>query len=177
MTIPRAASAGALLLVLLCGCAPSTPSAPTPSVSRDGCPLTVSDAWAKASDSGMTAAFGRLDNPTGGAVSIVSATSPAAATVQLHEVLVGADGSSTMAPKAGGFVVPAGGSLTLAPGGDHLMLMDLVAPVRAGDDVALQLVTDTGARCAVTASARTFAGAGETYAPTPMATSMEMPTP
>jgi hypothetical protein len=181
MKIALRCAVAALALTLVAGCSSSSTSGdPTTDATGPGparCPLTVADAWAKAADSGMTAAFARLDNATGSDVTIVTATSPAAAKVELHEVLVGADGSSTMAPKAGGFVIPANGSLTLAPGGYHLMLMQLTGPVRAGDEVAVTMVTADGAHCLVQASARTFDGGSESYAPNASASPMGMSTP
>jgi copper(I)-binding protein len=38
-----------------------------------------------------------------------------------------------------GFAIPAGGTLQLAPGGKHVMLIGLTAPLAVGDTVALTL--------------------------------------
>lgn len=78
-------------------------------------------------------------------------------------MVAGAGGGNTMRPKAGGLVVPAGGTHDLAPGGDHLMLMDLTEPLRAGADVELTVVFDDGSTMPVTAQVRDFAGADEEY--------------
>ena len=81
-----AARAGALLsvgLLALAGCATTTPSAgSTPSTSASaadvsGAAVTISDAWVKAADSGMSAAFGTLHNDSKTDITLVSATSPA----------------------------------------------------------------------------------------------------
>ena len=61
-----------------------------------------------------------------------------AAEVQLHEMTM-TGGTMTMSAVAGGIVVPAGGTVTLAPGGLHLMLMRLGGPLTAGGDVAVTL--------------------------------------
>ena len=50
-----------------------------------------------------------------------------------------------MQPVPGGFTVPANGMLTLEPGGFHIMLMGVSAPIRAGAEVPFTL-TCSGAR-------------------------------
>lgn len=127
------------------------------------CPVTVADPWVKAADSGMTAAFGVLSNPSPEAVTIAAASSPAVPRMELHEV-VESGGQMVMQAVEAGFAVPAGGSLTLEPGGYHLMLMDLPQPIEPGDEVGFTLTCTTGGSVTFTAQAKTFAGAGETYA-------------
>ncbi|MGW4099353.1 copper chaperone PCu(A)C [Mycobacterium sp. NPDC004974] len=126
--------------------------------------VQVSEQWASAADAGMTAVFGTLTNAGHHDVRIVSAISPAAGMVELHEV-VGAGGSKTMRPKEGGFAIAAGGTHELTPGGDHLMLMDLKAPLQPGADVPVSLVFEDGSSLPVTAQVRDFAGANENYQP------------
>jgi hypothetical protein len=125
--------------------------------------LTITDPWVKAADTGMTAAFGILENPTGTDVRIVSASSDAAATVELHEMAMGDDGTMVMRPKEGGILVEAGSSHELAPGGDHIMLMGVTEPIEPGDEVTLTLTAEDGSTLEVTAPARTFSGADENY--------------
>ncbi len=70
---------------------------------------------------------------------LVSVTSPAAAVVELHlmtmenEVMV-------MRSSPEGFVIPAGESVKLAPGGKHLMFMQLGGPFVEGAVVPVTLV-------------------------------------
>lgn len=127
--------------------------------------VTVSDQWVKAADSGMTAAFGTLKNSGQREVRVVSATSSVAGKAELHEVVTAAGGSPTMRPKDGGFVVPAGGSLSLVPGGDHIMLMDLKQPLAVGSDVNVTVQFEDGSSLPFTAQVRDFPGAGEHYHP------------
>lgn len=128
------------------------------------CGLHVSDAWVKAADSGMTAAFGSIANPGKSDITISGAISPGAATVELHEMAM-VDGASVMRRIAGGLRVPAGGVVTLAPGGNHIMLMGLTSAIKPGDEVAITLQCETGGIVAITALAKTFTGAAESYAP------------
>lgn len=120
--------------------------------------LTITDAWAKAADSGMTAAFGEVTNSSTSDITIVLATSPSTSMVELHEVV-----DEVMRPVEGGFVIPAGETLTLEPGGYHLMFMDVIAPIVAGDEVTVTLTLDDGSELTFTAVAKDFAGANEEY--------------
>ena len=58
--------------------------------------------------------------------------------VQLHEMTM-ADGVMTMNAVDGGIPVPAGEAVTLAPGGQHLMVMGLHQPLKAGEAHAITL--------------------------------------
>jgi periplasmic copper chaperone A len=124
--------------------------------------VVASDAWVKAVDSDMTAAFGTLTNTTDDEVTLVAATTDASAMVELHEVVM-KDGSMVMQPKEGGIPIPAGGSATLEPGGDHIMLMDVTAPIEPGDVVELDLELSDGSTITMTATAKEFSGADEDY--------------
>jgi len=161
-TLARTAVAAALALTLAaCGSNSSSDGAGTPAPG-----VTAADAWVKAVDSGMTAAFLTLTNSTDKDVTLVKASTPAAGMVELHEMAM-QDGEMVMQPKAGGIPVKAGGSATLEPGGDHIMLMELTGPVKVGDDVALTLTFDDGTTLEVTAPAKEFDGGNESYEPSP----------
>lgn len=58
--------------------------------------------------------------------------------IQLHEMAM-TDGVMRMAPVEGGIDVPAGETVHLEPGGLHLMLMGLAAPMAAGDTHSVTL--------------------------------------
>lgn len=143
----------------LAGCS-SAPDQPAPEADA----IVVQDAWVKAADHGMTAAFGRLSNTGPREVRIVSATTAAADRVELHEV-VSQDGAMTMRPKDGGFVVAAQAETELTPGGDHLMLMELTEPLVPGTDIDVVVSFEDGSTLPVTAQVRDFPGADEHYEP------------
>lgn len=126
--------------------------------------VTVTDAWVKATTDGMTGAFGVLTNDGTTDATVVKATSDVAPRVEIHEVVM-ADGEMVMQPKEGGIVVPAGGSATLEPGGDHIMLMELGQPLEPGDELILTLEMADGSTLDVTAVAKPFTGGNETYSP------------
>lgn len=145
----------------------STPSgAPaTASATGQAAALTVTDAWVKAADTGMTGGFGTLKNTGTAPLTVVSATSPAAAMMELHETVSNGSGGTVMRAKQGGFVVPAGASVELKPGGNHVMFMNLTAALKSGTTTTYTLTLGDGSTVAVTAPVRTFSGAQESYAP------------
>lgn len=122
--------------------------------------VTVEDAWVKAAEKDMTAAFARLVNTGSGDARLLSATSPASATVEIHEVV-----DNVMRTKNDGVVIPAGAEVQLQPGGDHLMLIDLGAPLTPGTDVEIVATFEDGSRLPITAQVRDFPGADENYVP------------
>lgn len=123
--------------------------------------LSIDDAWVKTADAGMTAIFGDLKNSGDDDLTVASASCELSA-MELHEV-VGSGEDAKMRPKEGGFVVPAGEDHPLEPGGDHLMLMDLSEPVKAGDEIDFTLVLADGTEVELTAVAKDFAGGDEEY--------------
>lgn len=126
--------------------------------------LTVTDQWVKAAPSGMTAMFGTLTNDGDSEIRVVSGTSDIAGKVELHE-MVDEGGQSVMREKKGGYAIPAHGTVKLAPGGEHIMLMDLKKPIVAGQTVVVTLRLADGSTHAVTAIARDFSGNQENYQP------------
>lgn len=126
-------------------------------------PLTIKEPWTKAAETGMTGAFGVLANNGAEDIQVIGASSPAAASVELHETAAGADGQFAMAETADGFTVPAGGEFLLEPGANHLMLMGLTGPVLPGDEVSFTLELADGTTVDFTATAKDFSGANESY--------------
>jgi copper(I)-binding protein len=91
---------------------------------------------AAAGDNG--AAFLTIVNRTAAPDRLLSAASDVAQMVELHETL-DEDGVMKMRPRPEGFEIPAGERVALAPGGKHIMLMGLVAPLEAGKTFDLTL--------------------------------------
>ncbi|MEZ3160491.1 copper chaperone PCu(A)C [Microbacterium sp. BWT-B31] len=125
--------------------------------------MTISDAWVKAADEGMSAAFGELTNSSDQDVTVTSATSEASSMLELHETVENDAGEMIMRPIEGGFVIPAGGTLHLEPGGNHIMLMDLTAPLAAGDEATFTLTFSDDSTYEFTAPVKDYSGANETY--------------
>ncbi|MDG4766756.1 copper chaperone PCu(A)C [Solwaraspora sp. WMMD406] len=158
------------IVVLVAACGDGGTSAtgqPSPEASTSplaAAALVVEDPWVKATDDGMTAAFGVLVNETSADITIASVATDVSPVVELHEMAM-QDGAMVMREKDGGIVVPANGSHTLEPGGDHIMLMDIARPVLPGDEVAFTLTFADGTTSQFTAVAKPFAGAEESYDP------------
>lgn len=156
--------AAASLALTGCGQSGTSPaSSPSVAASQSTAALTVSDPWVKAAESGMSAAFGTIRNTTDQDVTIVSASTPASPMVELHETVMGANGTMQMQPKKGGFVIPAMGELKLEPGANHIMLMGLSKPVKAGDEITFDLKLSDGSTVSFTAQGKDFTGANENY--------------
>lgn len=90
-----------------------------------------------------------LRNPGEQDVTLVEADSPAAEVMELHNH-EDVDGVMQMR-KVTEIVVPAGESVALAPGGLHLMLIGLTAPLVEGEPVEIELRFDTGESQQITA--------------------------
>ncbi|MCM3500281.1 copper chaperone PCu(A)C [Microbacterium sp. P26] len=153
-------AAAALTLTGCSGAATSTTgTADTPA--RDA--IEMSDAWVKSADSGMSAGFGELTNDSDADVTVVSATTEASPMLELHETVENENGEMVMRQIEGGFVIPSHGSLMLEPGGNHIMLMDLAAPLAAGDEVTFTLTFSDDSTYEFTAPVKDYSGANETY--------------
>lgn len=124
--------------------------------------IDIVDPWVKTADEGMTAAFGELTNNTDETAVLVSVSTDASPMIELHET-VESDGVATMQEKDGGFTIEPGDTLTLEPGGDHIMLMGLSEPIAPGDEVDFTLEFADGTTVDFTAVAKEFAGANEEY--------------
>jgi copper(I)-binding protein len=145
----------------LTGCA-STP-APAAETTPAADAVEITDAWVKSADEGMSAAFGELTNSSGEDVTVVSAETEASSMLELHETVENEAGEMVMRQIEGGFVIPAGGSLALEPGGNHIMLMDLTAPLQAGDEVSFTLTFSDDSTFEFTAPVKDYSGANENY--------------
>lgn len=89
-----------------------------------------------------TAAFMRLENTTSADRQLVSVSSHVSDVVELHTHNM-VDGVMQMRQVAH-IDVPAGGTATLQPGGLHIMLIGLKAPLQEGQTVHMTLYFDDG---------------------------------
>ncbi|MFI6865612.1 copper chaperone PCu(A)C [Nocardia sp. NPDC050406] len=156
-----AVAAVSTLALLPLACSSSSDSGAAKSADE----VTVADQWIKAADTGVSAAFGVLENTGDQPVTLVAASSPASAKVEIHEVVADASGDKTMREKQGGLTIPAHGSTTLKPGGEHLMFIDLKEPLRTGAETPITLTFADGSSTTITAQVRDFVGGKENYNP------------
>lgn len=151
-------------------------SAPSTSATVATTSVTMADSWVKSTsgtaDPSMTAAFGVLTNSSDKDITVVSAVTDASDHTELHEMaMVG--GAMVMRPITGGIKIPANGTAVLAPGGLHVMIMDVTKDITPGDDVHVTLTLSDGSTLTFDALAKAFAGANESYDPS--ASSMGTP--
>lgn len=73
------------------------------------------------------------------------------ANAEVHEMKT-EGGIMQMGALTGGLPLPAGEAVSLAPGGNHIMLTDVKTPLAAGDTVALTLTFEKAAPLGVQAS-------------------------
>lgn len=102
--------------------------------------LTVTQPWSRATPSGAKVAGGYMTITNNGAAPdrLLGATTSTAGRVEIHEMLM-KDNVMTMRPVNGGLAIEPGKSVALAPGGYHLMMMDLKSPLKKGDKLAVTL--------------------------------------
>lgn len=96
--------------------------------------VTVVQPWARETAVGQKVGGGFMiiSNGAKAAERLVSASSPVAAEVQLHNVTMDG-GIMRMRQVEGGIVIPANGRLELKPGSYHIMFMGLKRPLRQGE--------------------------------------------
>jgi len=156
---------GALLAasaLVLAGCA-STSTQPAADTATQAEAFAIADAWVKAADSGMSAAFGELENASGEDIVVVAASSEVSPMIELHETVADDAGEMVMQEIDGGFVIPAEGTSLLEPGGNHIMLMGLEQPMLAGEEVTFTLTFADDSTAEFTAPVKDYSGANENY--------------
>lgn len=145
-----AIAVGAALLLAACGDDSSTTSVST---------LTVSHAWARPTPPGAAngVVYFEITSPTDDALISVSVPTEVAAEAAMHETMGGggaspmpnmpdmttAGGEMTMEP-LDSVDLPGGTAVVFEPGGKHVMLTGLVAPLVEGDHFQTTFTTKDG---------------------------------
>ena len=152
----------AIAALALVGCAPATSEPVAP---------IASDVWIKAQPElmdgmAMTGLFGTFKNPTDEDITLLGGVADQQWTdtkLDAHEVVKNDAGEMVMQEAKGGIVIPAHGSVTLKPGGYHVMFWDLKKPIAVGDTVKATIEFSNGTSIEVDAVAREIANANEHY--------------
>lgn len=102
--------------------------------------ITAATPWSRATSPRASVGAGYLTIRNSGAQPdrLISATSPRAAKVEIHTMSLD-DGIMRMRQLPDGLEVPAGGEASLAPGGNHIMLIGLKAPLKEGERIPATL--------------------------------------
>ncbi len=144
-----AALAALVLAAAQCGLAPT--EVPVGS----GTTVMVMEPWARSSPmvAGNGAVYLKLMNEGSSDDALLSATTDVAEVVELHETKIGENDVMQMSPVAR-IEVPAGGSVSLEPGGKHIMLLGLKQELAAGQKIDLTLQFEKAGAVVVEAEVR-----------------------
>ena len=102
--------------------------------------LAITQAWSRATPGSAQVAGGYLtiENKGSQPDRLLSASTNAAKKIEIHEMALD-KGIMTMRPIDGGLFIEAGKTVKFEPGGRHLMLIGLAAPLAEGEQVSVSL--------------------------------------
>jgi copper(I)-binding protein len=100
-------------------------------------PVTVEGAWARASVQGQKGTGAFMTLTAREKLTLVGVSTPVAGVAELHEMKMEGDVMQMRAVPA--LELPAGRKVELKPGGYHLMLMELKAPLKVDTQVPVTL--------------------------------------
>ncbi|MGA0862526.1 MAG: copper chaperone PCu(A)C [Ilumatobacteraceae bacterium] len=145
---------GAAAFVLLAGvglaaCGDSDSGSSDSTLATSEASVVVSKQWARTSPMATTtgAAYMDIAATAGDELTSASVDASVAGTVELHEVVM-SGGSMTM-QQVEKIVLPAGETVSLKPGGYHVMLLGLAKPLAVGDTVPVTLTFATAGEITV----------------------------
>jgi len=112
--------------------------------------LVIMQPWSRATPGGAKIAGGYLTIENKGTAPdrLTAASGDIAGKVEIHEMAMN-NGVMTMRPLEKGLEIEPGKTVKLAPGGYHLMLMELKNPLRQGEKVPLDLQFEKAGKVAV----------------------------
>jgi periplasmic copper chaperone A len=122
--------------------------------------VTVAHPWARATPGGakVGGAYLEIKAAAGTGDRLIAAKSPVAGSAELHNHIM-EKGIARMR-RVEAIIVPAGKSVVLEPGGYHLMLTDLKAPLKEGDLLKLTLVFEKAGEIEVEATVEPLGAMG-----------------
>jgi periplasmic copper chaperone A len=131
--------------------------------------IEVTKPWSRATPAGAKVGAGYLEITNRGSAPdrLVSLSTPASGKAEIHEMAM-RDGVMNMRALPNGIEVAPGQTVKLAPGGFHLMFVDLGAPLKQGQKFKATLVFEKAGSLDVTfdveaIGARTPAGGGHSH--------------
>ena len=122
--------------------------------------LAIHGPYVPAPPAGIAALYFVVVNEGDEADRLIGISTTAAGTAMLHQTVVDGD-SSRMSPVEDGLEIPPGGEAVLAPGGYHVMLMNLVEPLEVGDIVQATLEFEHAGTVTIEAPVMDLAGGGQ----------------
>ena len=112
--------------------------------------LSAAKAWARATPGGAKVGAGYLEivNATAAADTLLSVAAAVAGRTEIHE-MTHDGGVMKMRALTNGLDLPAGATVSLSPGGLHIMFLDLKQPLTAGQTFDLELTFKTAGKIKV----------------------------
>jgi len=122
--------------------------------------ITVAHPWARATPGGakVGGAFFEMKAAPGKGDRLLAVRSPSAGNVEIHNHIM--DGGIARMRRVDAIAVAGGISVVLAPGGYHVMLMDLKQPLKQGDLLKLTLVFEKAGEVEVDATVEPIGAMG-----------------
>jgi len=113
--------------------------------------LVISQAWSRATPNGakIGAGYFTIENKGKAADKLVGVSGEISGKIELHEMSMN-NGVMKMRAVDGGLAIDPGKTVKLAPGGYHLMIMDLKSPLKQGDKIPVTLEFEKAGKVAVT---------------------------
>ena len=116
-------------------------------------PVVVAEsAWSRATAPRQTVGAAYVQLRAAAGDRLVGVSSPVAARAELHEMRM--DGAVMRMREVAGLALPPGRAVALAPGGIHIMLVDLRAPLAPGQTFPLHLTFEHAPALDVTVTVR-----------------------
>src|ERR1700753_3229090 len=112
--------------------------------------LEIQQAWTRATPGGakIGGGFVTVENKGSAPDKLVGASGDFAGKIEVHEMPMNT-GVMKMRPVEGGVTIDPGKTVKLAPGGFHLMMMDLKNPLKQGDKMPVTLEFEKAGKVAV----------------------------
>jgi copper(I)-binding protein len=139
----------ALAFVVMCGAAAH-------GADQQAGDLVIAQPWARATALGVPngVVYLGVTNKGAAADTLISVSTEVSREAQVHETMdnmPGMEGMMSMEPVKDGVAIPPGKTVTLKPGGLHIMLMGLNRQLKPGDTVPLTLTFEKAGKVDVTA--------------------------
>jgi copper(I)-binding protein len=180
LSLPARLAALLAVVVIAGACSSGSGSGSAGAGSAGAGTIEISGAWARTSPmvAGAGAAYMVIKNTGSEADVLVSASSPAAKTTEVHETYkveespaasmdggmaspaasmdggMGSGGAMMGMRRIESLEIPAGGTVELKPGSYHVMLIELVAPLKAGEKIDITLTFEKAGEIKVTAEVK-----------------------
>lgn len=106
--------------------------------------VSVTGAWARVTMPGQAVGGAYMQIQSDADARLVGVFSPVAPRVEMHEMKM--DGDVMRMRELKSVELPKGRTISLEPGGFHLMLMNLKKPIAAGDVIPLTLLVESAGK-------------------------------